>query len=92
MEKSLLIAGRATVTDELRKGVIKEDMQAASSTALLSFMAMLLWAAYIHKAIRSANPDLATKPLRRKAAEAELHRHKSKREIVAPGSLRASSE
>jgi hypothetical protein len=51
MEKSLLMAGRATVTDELRKGVIKEDMQAASSTALLSFMAMLLWAAYIHKAI-----------------------------------------
>jgi len=49
MEKSLLMAGRATVTDELRKGVIKEDMQAATSTAVLSFMAALQWAAFVHK-------------------------------------------
>ena len=51
MEKSLLMAGRATVTDELRKGVMKEDMQAATSTAVFSFMVALLWAAYAHKAI-----------------------------------------
>ena len=51
MEKSLLMAGRATVTDELRKGVMKEDMQAATSTAILSFMVGLRWAAYVHKAI-----------------------------------------